>query len=567
MKSNRGAMKSNRGAMKSNRGAMKGNRGAMKTLLLYKSGRPGAGDYFARMMPVGLGWINATLRQAGFDCSLANLSRADWSQTESLLRRQRPDLVGITLYTFNRHPGLRLARLAKKANPECTVIVGGPHATHMASSILRHFPAVTGVAIGEGEMTMLEVARAVAAGRPLSGIPGLMVRNETAGTSVVVPRATVADLDALPFPAPWYAGHRLDVESESSFIITSRGCPARCTFCNTPDFWGTRMRFRGPEHMLEEIRYLRNRLGILYVSIRDDTFTVHKKRVIDFCKRLIDARLGVLWNCQSRVNAIDEERLAWMRRAGCEHIQYGIESGSERLLRALAKDITLEQIRDAAAATRRVGLPLSIYLISGVPGETPEDFAATRALVNEILPHDGMVAPLAVFPGTRIHDDLVAEGRIDEDYWIRERRHTLYLMEGAAGRRSFGRLAKLCERVGRKAAYTLDELAAHTRQHPGAFAPLLASGDACASAGDLAEALSRYEEILRHEPDNVWGLLRTGMLLAGTGDRKGGRLYLERARGIVPQSRMVREALAAVERSRPAAATRRRVRPALGASS
>ena len=109
----------------------------MKVLLLYKSGRPGAGDYFARMMPVGLGWINATLRQAGFESSLANLSRSTWSAIETLVRRERPDLVGITLYTFNRHPGLKLAALVKKINPGCVVIVGGPHATHVGGSILR----------------------------------------------------------------------------------------------------------------------------------------------------------------------------------------------------------------------------------------------------------------------------------------------------------------------------------------------------------------------------------------------------------------------------------------------
>jgi len=550
--------------MKGNR-AMKNNRGAMKTLLLYKSGRPGAGDYFARMMPVGLGWINATLRQAGFDSSLANLSSTEWSRTESLLRRERPDLVGITLYTFNRHPGLRLARLAKKANPDCTVIVGGPHATHTAASILNHCPAVTAVAIGEGEMTMLDVAKAVKSGRPLAGVPGLMVRDSARKPAATLPRGTVADLDTLPFPAAWYAGHNLDVDAESSFIITSRGCPARCTFCNTPDFWGTRMRFRSPEHMLDEIRYLRDRMGILYVSIRDDTFTVHKKRVIDFCRKLIDARLGVLWNCQSRVNAIDEERLSWMRRAGCKHIQYGIESGSERLLGLLAKDITIDQIRDAAAATRKVGLPLSIYLISGVPEETEADFEATRALISEIRPHDGIVAPLAVFPGTRIHDDMVAAGRIDANYWIHEKRHTLYMMEGAAGRRSFRRLANLCARVGRKAAYTLEELESHKRMHRGAFAPLLALGDARAAIADVGGALEEYEEILRNDPANVWGLVRIGMLLYSSGDSKGARLYLKEAQRIVPKSRMVREALSALrgQRIHP----RPRIRPALTAAS
>src|SRR5262249_21202134 len=152
---------------------------------------------------------------------------------------ERPDLVGITLYTFNRHAGLKLADLARRVRPGCTTIVGGPHATHVADAILRHHPSVSAVALGEGEMTMLEAARAVDRGEPLDAVRGLVVRDAQGHSVRTGPRETVADLDALPCPGPYHRGHHLDVESEASFIITSRGCPARCTFCNTPDFWGT----------------------------------------------------------------------------------------------------------------------------------------------------------------------------------------------------------------------------------------------------------------------------------------------------------------------------------------
>ena len=513
----------------------------MKVLLLYKSGRPGAGDYFARMMPVGLGWINATLRDSGFDSSLANLSGVTWSRVGAFLAREHPDLVGITLYTFNRHAGLRLAAMAKRANPRCVVIVGGPHATHVAHSILRHHADVAAVALGEGEMTMLEVARAVSSGGDLSGVPGLLLRDDHGVAVTTGARETVADLDALASPARHYTGHYLDPETESSFIITSRGCPARCTFCNTPDFWGTRMRFRSPENMIAEIRHLKETLGIVSVSIRDDTFTVNKRRVIDFCRRLISERLDIMWNCQSRVNAIDEERLAWMRRAGCDHIQYGIESGSPRMLSMLAKDITLEQIRSAAAATRKVGLTLSIYLISGVPGETEEDFAATASLMSEIRPHDGLVAPLAVFPGTHIYDEMKRAGSIDDDYWIREKKDTLYLMTGEPGRRSFKRLVALCARAGRGAAYTRRDLDAHKRLLPDSFPTWLASAEAYEAQGDAGAALSEYEAIESFCPGNLWTKLRIGRLLHQTGDAEGAALYFGQALAAAPNSRMIRE--------------------------
>ncbi len=524
-----------------------------RVLLAYKSGRPGAGDYFARMMPVGLGWIQATLRAQGFDSSLANLSLVPWAAVRRLLERERPDVLGITMYTFNRHASARLAMMARAVNPDCVVVAGGPHATHVGSSLLKACPALSAVALGEGEETMLEVARAVRAGRSLNGVAGLLVRDSRGVPVATAPRGMLASLDALPFPGPHYEGHHLHPEDESSFLITSRGCPARCTFCNTPDFWGTRMRFRGAAHMLEEIRWLREHRGLLHVNIRDDTFTVHKRRVIEFCQRLIEARLDVRWSCQSRVNAIDEERLAWMRRAGCDHIQYGIESGSPRLLQWLAKDISVEEIRAAAAATRRVGLGLSIYLISGIPEETPEDLRHTRALIEEIRPHDGIVAPLAVFPGTHLYDQMKREGRMRDDDWLHERRHTLYVVPGAEGKRSFQRLVRLCDRVGRRARYTRAEIEGHKERLPDAWAAWLASAEDHEAHGRLGPALQEYEEILALWPGHVWGLMGAGRMLLASGDRQGARLYLEQAVKMAPRSRLAARCLASARPSRRSA--------------
>jgi len=256
-----------------------------------------------------------------------------------------------------------------------------------------------------------------------------------------------------------------------------------------------------------------------------------------------------VWSCQSRVNAIDEERLAWMRRAGCDHIQYGIESGSPRILSDLAKDITLDEIRAAAAATRKVGLALSIYLISGVPGETEEDFRSTRALIEEIRPHDGIVAPLAVFPGTHIYDRMKTEGRIDDDYWVHERKDTLYEMTGAPARRSFKRLVDLCARVGRAAAYTRAELEEHKRLLPGSFPTWLASGEAYEQAGDVGDALGEYEEILRFSPGNLWALARIGSLMQASGDPDAARLYYRQALRSAPRSRYLEQLLDAARHS------------------
>jgi radical SAM superfamily enzyme YgiQ (UPF0313 family) len=527
----------------------------VKILLAYRSGRPGAGDYFATMMPVGLGYINAALRRAGLDSRLANLSRVSWAAAAALLRRERPDLLGLTLYTFNRHAGLRLAAEAKRANPRCFVVAGGPHAAHVPRSLLAAAPALDAVAAGEGETLMVDLARCLAGGGDPRGVAGLHLRDGAGGTATTGPREAIASLDAIPFPAPDYDGFHLDVTAEAGFVITSRGCPGRCTFCNTPDFWGTRMRFRSAASVLDEFRFLARERGILYVSVRDDTFTVHRKRILELCERLEEARLGVLWNCQSRVNAIDQERLDAMRRAGCEVVQYGVESGSPRMLKDLAKDITVDQIRAASAATRRAGMSLSFYLISAVPGETAADVEATSALLRACRPHDAMVAPLAIYPGTDLWERYRSERGVGDDFWIEERGATLYAMAPEARRRSNARMAKVCveatsggrgrlgettslERQGRSildggggrprgrgSAYTRHEMEEHKARLPGAFAPLLSSGLAYEAEDLPGEALGEYGAILKLDAANPWALYRCAAVLTTTGDPEGAALY------------------------------------------
>jgi len=508
--------------------ASKARRPRPRILLAYRSGRPGAGDYFARMLPVGLGYINAALRSAGFASRLANLSRMPFAEAAAVLARERPDLLGLTMYTFNRHATVKLAAAAKRANAGCFVVVGGPHAAHLPAAVLEASPAVDAVATGEGEALMVDLARCLAKGGEPGTVPGLHVRaaDRTAFTGA---REAIASLDALPWPAPHHEGIHLDVTAECGFIITSRGCPGRCTFCNTPDFWGTRMRFRSAASVVDEIAFLARERGVLYVSIRDDTFTVHKRRVLELCERLEEAKLGVLWNCQSRVNAIDEERLAAMRRAGCEAVQYGVESGSGRMLSLLAKDITIEQVREAAAATRRVGLGLSIYLIAAVPGETEEDFRATEALLEEIRPHDATVAPLAIYPGTALWEEHKKATGASDAFWSSYAPDTLYAMPAEARRASYGRLARACRRAMGRArggpAYTRAELEEHKRRLPGCFAPLLASGLAYEADGEAGEGLQEYARILAFEPANPWALYRSASVLLDSGDPSGALLF------------------------------------------
>lgn len=525
----------------------------MKVLLAYRCHDLGRMEFYSRFTPLGLGSINALLRRHGHDATILNCSAWSWRRTAAFLNEARPDVFGISVFTFNRHEAMRLAGLARAANPGCLVVAGGPHATHLAHPLLRRYPQIDLVVRGEGEETMLDLVRARAGGGlrcALERLPGVSFRasglpcegapRDPRGPDDGAPiidtpdRPPVRDLDELPHPASDPAMIGVDPVSQFEFIVTSRGCPAACTFCSSPDFWGRTLRFRSAGNMIEEIRLLRQRHGVVYVSVRDDTFTANKKRVIDFCRGLLEAGIDLLWDCQSRVNAVDQERLAWMRRAGCTHIQYGVESGSPRMLQRINKGITVEQVRAAAAATRAVGLGLSIYLITGIDSETDDDLDSTLRLIEEIRPHDGLVSPMTIYPGTALHEEARARFGLTDDYWATSRREAYFVREDPWTRRALRTLAAALRRVGPQAAYGPDDFARHMSLIGDCYALRLSMGEYRERRRQFTRAREEYAAILRSNPDSLWARMRLGGLALRLRRHDEAVAHYRAATGVVP---------------------------------
>ena len=504
----------------------------MKIFLVYKCHDLGRMEFYSRFTPLGLGSIGALLRREGFDATVVNMSSWSWPRIRKFLENERPDLIGVSTFTFNRHEAMRVASLARAAHPSGLIVAGGPHASHLPHPLLAAYPAIDLVARGEGEFTMLEIARAAARGdlrrpddRSLAargtdlgagatgprGIQGLSFRGES--DAVDTPdRPVIADLDTLPHPALDPRTIGVEEESQFEFIITSRGCPAACTFCSSPEFWGRGLRFRSADNMLDEVRLLRERHGVVYLSVRDDTFTVSRKRVVDFCRGLIESGIDLLWDCQSRVNIVDEERLVWMRRAGCTHIQYGVESGSPRMLERLNKGITLDEIRAAAALTRRVGMGLSIYLITGIDSETDEDLRSTLRLIEEIRPHDGLVSPLTVYPGTGLYEDAKRRFGIGDAFWLESRDEAYFVRDDPWTRRAVRTLGAALRRVGKAAAYGPEDFAAQRRLVGDCYALRLSVGEYLERRGRWTRAREEYQAILADNPRSLWARMRLGHL-------------------------------------------------------
>ena len=258
----------------------------MKILLAYQSGLPHRKDSYINILPTGLCYLHACLQEAGYNSLLANFSA--WSSSKIIHELQlfKPDFIGISQWTHNRHHSVELARLCRSALPDCVIILGGGHATFCYESILTENSPVDVVVRGEGETTLLELIAAERSKGLWHTIPGIAFRDNGA-VVVTAPRKAIENLDSLPLPARYLGiSVGIDIELQSEFIVTTRGCPSTCFFCSSPDFWGKKVRFRSPGSIVEEILFIRQKYGLIYFSLRDDTFTADRKRVLEFCRLL-----------------------------------------------------------------------------------------------------------------------------------------------------------------------------------------------------------------------------------------------------------------------------------------
>jgi radical SAM superfamily enzyme YgiQ (UPF0313 family) len=502
----------------------------MKILLAYQSGLPHRNDPYISIVPTGLCYLHACLREAGYDSMLANFSAWTASGIRKELLAFKPDLIGISQWTHNRHASLDLARLCRDILPESTIVMGGGHATFCYEDILTEDSPVDIVVRGEAEETLLELVARQSAESEWQSIAGLAFRQN--GTiTVTPPRENLKDLDLLPQPARYLdRSIGIDLELQPEFIVTTRGCPSTCYFCSSPDFWGRKVRFRSPTAIVEEILYIRQKFGLIYYSIRDDTFTADRKRVLEFCELLQKQEVNILWNCQSRVNAIDEELIIKMKRAGCECIQLGVESGSPRILRQLGKNIAPAQIEHACALIRKIGINLSVFLISDVPGEAGDDIRQTIELIHRIHPDDGYVSPLAYYPGTQLYKEAVAAGTASTGIFADSRHAALYV----------------APRPGKSSARLLDELKRNQPDGQERFirqkkllgychTTNVIAGEWYRQRGEFDKAEKELLKITHLQPGNPWGWFLLGDLYSELGRRKKGKECYSKVLSIVPK--------------------------------
>jgi len=481
-----------------------------RTLLAYSAPRSGFGDEWMTFLPIGLGYLQAMLKSRDMPCRVANLSGKSRKEVLAYFRAQAPQVVGISMFTFNRKRSYELLAWAREACPDAVLLAGGPHPTHLAEEVFEDCPALDAIVKGEGEPILLGIAERLktAPGSELwKRTPGLILRE-----GPTLPQAPLEDLDAIGIPAEHLEADFLNDVGQLAYLSTSRGCPATCNFCNTPEFWGTSIRFRSAPSVLREMARLRETRGLTYFSFRDDTFTANRGRVLELMEGIRQSGLHPLWNCQSRVNLVDEDRLVAMKRAGCEFMQFGVEHGSERVLALLDKGTNMRHVRNALALVRKVGMNLGIYLITGIPGETWEDVEQTAALIRDTRPQDCQISPLALYPGTRMFDQYRAEGRIRKDFYRASGDAEIFARVDAHTEKALRHLDQAAQRAKAKSRFSPAEFAEQKRWLGFCAVTNLLCGEAAEEEERWTEAEGEYAEIVAREPGNPWGFLKRALL-------------------------------------------------------
>jgi radical SAM superfamily enzyme YgiQ (UPF0313 family) len=368
--------------------------------------------------PIGIYYVGALLRANGHAVEVFNWH--DRSGRPADLARELaawgPQVVGFSVLHANRWGALEIAAEVRRTLPRATVVFGGIGASMLWHHLLAHFPQLDAVVVGEGERTFLSLVQALAQeGRLPLDLPGVALRR--GGKPVFNGAAApIRRLDDLPDPARYFSFQHL---------VMTRGCPGRCTFCGSPRFWGRRVRFHSVAYIAEQIQRLYDQ-GQRYFFFSDDTFTLSRRRVIALCREILDRGLAITWQAISKVDTVDAETLAWMRRAGCIQISYGVESGSDEIRMLLCKDIHRDQVCRAFALTVGAGILARAYFIYGSPGESAATIQATLDLMEEIQPLGAVFYILDIFPGTALYEDFKRRTGAGDDIWLERREDIPY---------------------------------------------------------------------------------------------------------------------------------------------
>lgn len=370
--------------------------------------------------PLGILYLASILKKD--DCEVKIIDKdPEYFDIASEVKNFNPDMIGLSFMTPSYEKVHDLCKILRKEFPRSIIFSGGVHSSVMPERMVKELNLDFAV-IGEAEITIVEVVRNIKNGKSLGGIKGVVFKD----SDKVVnngPRELVQDLDRLPFPDRsllnfkkeylTYPGIIRGHACKSTTVMSTRGCPYHCIYCGSKLLFGTKVRYRSVKNLVAEIRHLISNYDIEGIWFADDTFTVNPKRVINFCRMLKKDNIRLVWACQARVNTVSDEVLKEMKNAGCVQLDFGVESGSEKVLKVLKKDTNIPMIKRAFSLAKKHNIrTLATFMVNN-PFETKSDIEQTFKLAKELSADFTTFFYTTPFPGTELYSLAKGQGWLD----------------------------------------------------------------------------------------------------------------------------------------------------------
>ena len=342
---------------------------------------------------LGIGYMAAVLEKNGYDVDVIDATALELTYDElgeEILKRN-PDIVSISALTPTIGVALDSADKIKQVKPDTLVVLGGYHPTFEYKSVLEE-DSVDVVVRGEGEYTLLELVQTIEKGGDLKEVQGLAFHDEND--------------DSLVF-----------ITTNVATIITTRGCPMQCSFCSSAALHGNKLRRRSYSNVVDEIEMRLLEENIDTIAFMDDTFTLNKRFVYDFCREIKRRNLKFWWGCTSRVDTLDEELLQTMKDAGCITIFIGVESADQQTLDKMNKNITVAKTENAFKLARKVGIRTIASCVIGMPEDTRSSIQKTIGYVKKLNPNYALYSLATPYPGTRFYNETFKKNLINITDW------------------------------------------------------------------------------------------------------------------------------------------------------
>ena len=366
--------------------------------------------------PLGIMHIASYIREHGHQARILDLQPGGTDIAEAVQQTVsfHPDVIGLSAMTINCLNAKRIAEELKGAGCKAPIVLGGAHMTAVPVQTMRAFESVEYGVIGEGEITFLDLIETLADHRPVAGVQGLVWRDATGAVVMNDRRPFIENLDSLPIPA-WdllegfpdrYPSSLLESKRvPAAGIMTSRGCPFSCTFCDNRVF-GTKVRHFSADYSLRMIRHLVSEYAIKDLMVLDDNFLLDREKLFTICDTMISEGIDLSWYCIAHAKSMTPDRLHAIKKAGCWFVEMGIESGNDEILKRIRKKTDSQEIASAARAARKAGLMTKGNFIFGLPGETLRTLEETIQFALDIDIDFFQQSFLTAWPGCQIHSEL-----------------------------------------------------------------------------------------------------------------------------------------------------------------